>query len=103
LTRHYAPRTPTEVWANGEPRIRELTTAGQRVGWLAIGSEPPDIPGVAALVLPADPARYSAELYATLHTLDAAGCDRLVVTAPPADEAWLAVNDRLRRAAHQWG
>jgi tRNA uridine 5-carboxymethylaminomethyl modification enzyme len=31
--------------------------------------------------------------------LDAMGCDLLLVAAPPVDEAWRAVTDRLRRAA----
>jgi L-threonylcarbamoyladenylate synthase len=50
--------------------------------------------------LPSDPAGYSAGLYASLHRLDAAGLDRIVVETPPHGDAWEAVHDRLRRAAH---
>ena len=35
----------------------------------------------------------------SLRELDALGCVRILVQQPPAGEAWLAVNDRLRRAA----
>ncbi len=50
-------------------------------------------------VLPSDPAGYAAQLYAVLHELDAAGLDRILVTLPPDSDDWLAVRDRLRRAA----
>jgi L-threonylcarbamoyladenylate synthase len=38
-------------------------------------------------------------LYAALRELDALGGDLILVAAPPEDEAWRAVNDRLLRAA----
>ena len=34
-----------------------------------------------------------------LHRLDRAGFDRLLAEAPPATQEWLAINDRMRRAA----
>ena len=49
--------------------------------------------------LPADPQLYAAQLYAALHRLDNAGVERIVVDRPPDSDAWLAVHDRLRRAA----
>lgn len=49
--------------------------------------------------MPEDPRSYSALLYATLHDLDALGVQCIVVDEPPAEEAWAAVRDRLRRAA----
>ena len=52
-----------------------------------------------AIVLPDDAAGYGAALYATLHALDDAGARVIAVESPPDDEAWLAVADRLRRAA----
>jgi L-threonylcarbamoyladenylate synthase len=50
--------------------------------------------------MPECPAGYAAQLYAVLHQLDDAGLDRLVVSLPPDTEAWAAIRDRLRRAAH---
>jgi hypothetical protein len=34
-----------------------------------------------------------------LHDLDDANVDRIVVALPPVADDWLAVHDRLRRAA----
>jgi L-threonylcarbamoyladenylate synthase len=51
------------------------------------------------IVLPVDPAGYSAGLYAALHRFDHAGLDRIIVETPPDGDGWLAVRDRLKRAA----
>nr|BFE68246.1 hypothetical protein GCM10020092_015470 [Actinoplanes digitatis] len=52
-----------------------------------------------AEVLSVDPREYAADLYAALHRLDDAGVATIIVQAPPETEEWLAVRDRLRRAA----
>jgi hypothetical protein len=52
-----------------------------------------------APVKPRSRAAYAHELYACLREFDALGCDLILVVAPPVDEAWRAVNDRLLRAA----
>jgi L-threonylcarbamoyladenylate synthase len=46
-----------------------------------------------------DPAQFARDLYARLREIDALACDVILVTVPPADDAWRAVTDRLRRAA----
>ena len=85
--------------ANDAERARQLAEAGKRVGWLTFAGRKVDLPGVATFALPADPVGYAAELYAALHTLDAAGLDVIVVNRPPDPESWMAVRDRLGRAA----
>jgi L-threonylcarbamoyladenylate synthase len=50
-------------------------------------------------VLSADPREYAADLYAALHRLDDAGVATILVQEPPQSEDWLAVRDRLSRAA----
>ena len=101
LTRHYAPRTPLECVADEGPvRVRELARRGQKVGWLTFpfhGEEA--LSGVIVVVMPDDPAAYAVRLYAELHDLDEMGVDRILVTLPPDQPEWLAVRDRLRRAA----
>lgn len=97
---HYAPSTPLECGSNTWPHVNELCRQGRRVGWLALGPLPDEPPaGLFVLEMPGDVAGYSAALYAALHTLDAMRLDRIVVELPPAGDDWLAVHDRLRRAA----
>jgi L-threonylcarbamoyladenylate synthase len=96
MPRHYAPKTPIEVTAHSQERVEELCAQGLRVGWLRHGEGSTQRGGI---VLPADAAGYSAGLYAALHSLDNAGLDRIVVELPPDGDEWLAVHDRLKRAA----
>ncbi len=100
MPRHYAPRTPLEcVEGNGAARVASLLAEGRRVGWVTFSDSPNPYPEVMARRLPSDPAGYAARLYAVLHELDVAGLDRIVVTLPPHGDEWLAVRDRLQRAA----
>jgi L-threonylcarbamoyladenylate synthase len=86
LEAHYAPRTPLRLVAS--PAFNQSLEELSRQGVKAM-----------ALRLHADPATYGAELYASLRELDQRGADLIVVEAPPGDPAWMAVLDRLRRAA----
>jgi len=98
LSRHYAPRTPLELAEDdGAARVEQLRRSGLRVGWLAFSAE--DRAGVTVIDMPRDPDGYAARLYAALHTLDGACVDRIIVARPPESEEWLAVRDRLQRAA----
>ena len=102
MPRHYAPRTPLECVEAGKEleRLVLLLDEKRRVGWVAFTDPGGIIPsGVLLRVLPSDPAGYAAQLYAVLHELDDAGLDRILVTLPPDSDEWLAVRDRLRRAA----
>jgi L-threonylcarbamoyladenylate synthase len=99
LPLHYAPRTPLECVEGSErERVEERLAAGLRVGWLTFAPTP-ERPGLRVVVMPKEPAAYASSLYATLHTLDALGLDRIIVDLPPDREEWLAVRDRLRRAS----
>jgi L-threonylcarbamoyladenylate synthase len=48
--------------------------------------------------MPNDPVGYAQRLYATLHALDDAGCDLVLVERVPAAPGWEGVRDRLERA-----
>jgi L-threonylcarbamoyladenylate synthase len=50
-------------------------------------------------LLSGDPREYAADLYAALHRLDDSGAATILVQEPPETEEWLAVRDRLGRAA----
>jgi L-threonylcarbamoyladenylate synthase len=99
--KHYAPRAPLElVDDDGRSRVEALAGDRRPIGWLTWPGMS-DVAGSIRVEMPADPPGYAARLYAALHDLDAAGVERIVVAQPPDDEEWLAIRDRLRRAA--WG
>ena len=99
LEAHYAPRTPMQLCA-GQAFVDALAGIhiDERVGVLSMRSSPDD-PRFVWRMMPGEAAPYATALYAALRALDDAGCDRLIVDAPPQEPVWLAVNDRLRRAA----
>ncbi len=100
MPRHYAPHTPLEcVEANGAERVASLLAEGRRVGWVTFADPLFPSSSLQLRIVPSDPAGYAACLYAVLHELDVAGLDRIVVTLPPHRDDWLAVRDRLQRAA----
>jgi L-threonylcarbamoyladenylate synthase len=48
--------------------------------------------------MPRDPTAYAQKLYASLRELDGTGRDAILIETPPAEPAWEAVLDRLRKA-----
>ena len=98
LAAHYAPRTPLRLIA-GE-RLADFLDARRdnRCGVLSPNPPPADIPHDWRR-LPADPVGYAHDLYDALRTLDRADVNLIVVETPPAEPAWAAIADRLRRAA----
>lgn len=98
LEAHYAPRTPLLMLPRAalESEAREQGALGKRTAILGVGTLPMGSDGLA---LPEDAASYAHGLYAALRQLDASGQQLLLVERPPDDPEWLAVHDRLRRAA----
>ena len=97
LDAHYAPATRTQLVATGELLRFIAGAAGRRVALLSLAAAPAAV--AAHIRLADDPRSYAHGLYAALRQLDAAGCDEIVVEAPPVGGEWEGVNDRLRRAA----
>jgi len=84
--KHYSPRTPLVI---GKPQ------AGRGAYlWLAQQNE-----AARSIHMPADPARYAAALYETLHRLDDEHLDWIAVELPPDEPEWAGIRDRLQRAA----
>lgn len=52
--------------------------------------------------LPNDPAGYAADLYAALYRLEDKKVSCIFIETPPKTSAWLAIQDRLQRAAQPW-
>jgi L-threonylcarbamoyladenylate synthase len=103
LPSHYAPRTRTTVTAPGalHTEIAQRDQRDESVAVLARTVAPPAEFDGTWISAPKTADAYAHELYANLRALDRAGADEILVEAPPADDdAWLAVRDRLARAAH---
>jgi L-threonylcarbamoyladenylate synthase len=95
LERHYAPRTPTRLVPT-HALDREIARLGDRVAVLAFSR--PDERVDYWLRMPREPDAYARKLYASLRELDGAGCEQILVEAPPEGSAWTAILDRLKRA-----
>src|SRR5262249_9425431 len=101
----YAPRAKVVCVSDSGPVLLAAFKADQRVGWLRLqdgrrSSIPCDDAKLSKIIdMPSGAAAYAARLYAALHELDNASVDQIVIDLPPSGDAWLAVHDRLRRAA----
>ena len=91
--RHYAPRATVLL----VKEVRDVDRAGLAGPVGVLTFETADLAGEE--ILSADPREYAADLYAALHRLDDAGVGTILVQEPPQTEEWLAVRDRLTRAA----
>ncbi len=101
LASHYAPTTPVQL----VPSTQLITAVAElsrrvRVAVLARQAAPVALNGTPWIELPRDADGFARGLYASLRDLDMQDCDRIIVEAVPEDEEWLAVRDRLHRAAH---
>jgi L-threonylcarbamoyladenylate synthase len=104
MGKHYAPEGRVVLFgAEEEDRAaataRAAVESGQRVGAMVFSSL--GVPGVTEEVMAGGARDYARQLYATLHTLDVAGCALILVAEPPATEEWRGVRDRLHRAARE--
>jgi L-threonylcarbamoyladenylate synthase len=103
LNAHYAPRTPL-VLAPFET-LEALLGARQRdepVALVARASRAgqwADAPQVHFVAAPEAPHLYARELYGLLRALDCAQVERILIEKLPETIEWIAVNDRLGRAA----
>lgn len=102
LASHYAPQTPMQIVAcdvieralQGTDRCAAIVRMG--VDLEASLLQRPDV-----IVLADQPAAYAHAFYRVLRELDARGYARILVQALPEGTDWLAVQDRLGRAAHR--
>jgi L-threonylcarbamoyladenylate synthase len=95
LERHYAPRTPARL-VPAYDLDKEIARLKEKVAVLAFSR--PDERVDYWLRMPRDPHAYAQKLYAALRELDTAGCNEILIEAPPEAPEWSAVGDRLNRA-----
>ncbi|MBO1113404.1 L-threonylcarbamoyladenylate synthase [Bordetella petrii] len=102
LKAHYAPHTPLELVG---PQALAGAARGQglpagRVAIAAFGAAPAGLDArITWHQVPDDAGHYAQALYTLLRELDGGDYARILVQAPPANDAWRAVNDRIGRAA----
>lgn len=92
--RHYAPRTPTMLVARAA-----LAEAPADSAVIALADVPAGCLAGKIVRLPRRPDDYAALLYATLRELDTQGYARILIERVPDDAPWLALANRLGRAA----
>jgi L-threonylcarbamoyladenylate synthase len=88
--KHYSPRTRL-ILVRGASELPDRT--GAYVWRVALG------PAARAVRMPLDAEPYAAQLYRVLHQLDAENWPWIAVEMPPDAADWLAIRDRLQRAA----
>ncbi|KQW89195.1 translation factor Sua5 [Massilia sp. Root418] len=104
LESHYAPKAPVALvdGAALADTLARLSARGRKAAVIHYSALPQSSQGSAAAAhqhMPADAAGYAFGLYAALRAMDQTGAELILVETPPQHDAWLGVNDRLRRAA----
>jgi L-threonylcarbamoyladenylate synthase len=106
LQKHYSPKARLLVlsWCDETDLISRLKGFGfppEKIYVVAHSQIPLSGNFGRVAVLPHDAEAFGRALYAELHQCDHAGAGLIVVEAPPPEESWRAIADRLSRAASQ--
>ncbi|MDR5756108.1 L-threonylcarbamoyladenylate synthase [Caballeronia sp. LZ035] len=105
LKAHYAPRTPLALlpFAALAPLLAaQDRSSGRKIALVARASSAGEwahAPNVHFVAAPEDPQSYARDLYGLLRALDRANVERILIEKLPESMEWIAVNDRLGRAA----
>lgn len=99
LASHYAPATPLRLVGAAQLShiAARLAAEGKRAAVMVLSGYRSATGQTVAM--PPEPSAYGQDLYAVIRMLDCGRHDVILVETPPQTEAWLAVNDRLRRAS----
>lgn len=94
---HYSPKTPIKLFATRKD-LNNFALSHKNCVALVIGEGA--LPNCQHFSLPNRPDEVAERLYDILHQMDALKVELLLVQTPPKLPEWLAINDRLTRAAH---
>lgn len=104
LPKHYAPEAKLVVWHWADDN--ELRNKARSSGFdlskchVIAHSRIPSMEQFGRVsVIPRDPEAFARAIYAELHQCDETGAETIIVESPPDTNEWLAIRDRLRRAA----
>ena len=99
LEAHYAPATPLRLV---KPQALDAEAARFGAdGMVVVLARHAPLSNASCrwMHLPTEAAAYGHDLYARLREADALGCACILIEIPPDGAEWMAVNDRLQRAA----
>ncbi|MFM9835079.1 MAG: L-threonylcarbamoyladenylate synthase [Methylophilaceae bacterium] len=94
---HYSPRTPIKLFTSRESLIA-FAASQKNCAALVFGDDLK--PNCVHFSLPNRSEEAAERLYDTLHRMDSLKVDLLLIEIPPKAPEWLAIEDRLTRAAH---
>lgn len=98
---HYSPKTPLKLF-DGLPSLTVYQQNSTQIcAALIIDDYPPQNLDFSYIYLPKKNAEVAEHLYEALHRLDALNVAQLLVLMPPNSPEWLAILDRLNRAAQK--
>ncbi len=98
MDRHYAPRARALRFDNREAARKYLQKRKfANIGALVLENAD-GFAHTRAIVLPRDASIYASLLYQSLHELDAAHCEEIMIEMPPDESSWQGVRDRIMRA-----
>lgn len=95
---HYSPRTPIQLFTSRADLILHAKTH-RHAAALLLGAGA--VPNCRYFELDNNATNVAQKLYDTLHQMDALNVEKLLIETPPSAPEWLAILDRLTRAAHR--
>ena len=95
---HYQPHAEL-LLLDTETIVSRLAETDNSIAFVLYNSELAPDRELRCRHLPSDKASYARQLYKTLYELDTPEINTILVEAPPVDENWLDVNERLQKAA----
>lgn len=97
---HYSPKTPLKLFDSHAALMDYQQNSTKSCAALLIDDVPQQlIADFSCIQLPKQPTYVAQHLYEALHRLDALHVAQLLVQMPPDTAEWLAIMDRLKRAA----
>ncbi|HEY9099434.1 MAG TPA: L-threonylcarbamoyladenylate synthase [Thiobacillus sp.] len=99
LDAHYAPATPLRLVPSHELEAEAAGLAATGVIIVLARRAPQSNVRYRWVQLAGDAVAYGHDLYARLREADAQGAACILIETPPDGTEWMAVNDRLKRAA----
>lgn len=99
---HYQPQTTLRC-VNADQLNELLNTTSIKLAVLSLSPLATNSSPHWGYIMPQDAVQYGRILYKKLYQADQSGAELIVVENPPGDSKWLAVQNRLMRAAYQEG